>query len=678
MLVINGRDARRVWAMLGLLGLAGVVGLVGVLLLLRGWDDAAKVAGVISIILAVAPLAVQLLAWSRRGPSSRPTAEQVAKARDVLAMLVSEQWRREAQARSLGDPAPIPVSWALTERTVMDHSKHVLTGRGFSGSSGNIKSLATRFGRLKRQRMAILGPAGAGKTTLAVQLLLELLDTRKPEEPVPVLLSLPSWDTTTAPRLQNWLADRLAQDYPAVRAVHSAAPSALAEQGCVLPVLDGLDELPDHHRPTVITAINFSLGATDPLVLTCRTEEYHHAVDASDVLTAAAVIEPKPLKCTEAAKYLHDCLRPQHGDSWRKVLGALRTGNAPALAEVCTTPLGLWLVRMVYIATRANPDSLLDHPDATTLRTELLDQLIPAAIRARQPTKHPDDPLLPRRSWDPDEVGDWLSLLAQQLDGKRELLWWQLARRTINPWLIALACGLAIWLMFALVSGLVSGLLLGLAVALAGKRAVKNQTINSVPMYANIRWRGRATLLAHHLVAGLGSGLVFGLVGGWAIEVIGGLDGGLVGGLAGGLAGGLVLGLARELGWWMEAPSIGDRVATPRAAYRSDRAFTVAQTVLSGLAVGLLVALIVGLLAGLVAGLIIGLLRLVAGGSRAWVYYVLAARWLAVTGRLPWRLMGFLDDAYRLGLLRTVGPAYQFRHAELQDHLAGTRQPVVR
>jgi hypothetical protein len=38
--------------------------------------------------------------------------------------------------------------------------------------------------------------------------------------------------------------------------------------------------------------------------------------------------------------------------------------------------------------------------------------------------------------------------------------------------------------------------------------------------------------------------------------------------------------------------------------------------------------------------------------------------------------MTFLDDAHRLGLLRVVGPAYQFRHAELQDHLAPL--PAVR
>lgn len=59
-------------------------------------------------------------------------------------------------------------------------------------------------------------------------------------------------------------------------------------------------------------------------------------------------------------------------------------------------------------------------------------------------------------------------------------------------------------------------------------------------------------------------------------------------------------------------------------------------------------------------------------GSRAWLCYTFTARWLAVTRRLPWRLMGFLDDAYRLGLLRMVGPVCQFRHSELQDHLAAS------
>jgi hypothetical protein len=37
----------------------------------------------------------------------------------------------------------------------------------------------------------------------------------------------------------------------------------------------------------------------------------------------------------------------------------------------------------------------------------------------------------------------------------------------------------------------------------------------------------------------------------------------------------------------------------------------------------------------------------------------------------PLRLMNFLDDAHERNVLRTVGPVYQFRHARLQDRLAG-------
>ncbi|MBV8540493.1 MAG: hypothetical protein JO268_08130 [Pseudonocardiales bacterium] len=77
----------------------------------------------------------------------------------------------------------------------------------------------------------------------------------------------------------------------------------------------------------------------------------------------------------------------------------------------------------------------------------------------------------------------------------------------------------------------------------------------------------------------------------------------------------------------------------------------------------------VGIKAGLVIGLVGGLGQLSSG---AWLSYTLISCRLAAAGKLPLRLMDFLDDAYRLGLLRTTGPAYQFRHAEFHDHLIRT------
>jgi hypothetical protein len=48
------------------------------------------------------------------------------------------------------------------------------------------------------------------------------------------------------------------------------------------------------------------------------------------------------------------------------------------------------------------------------------------------------------------------------------------------------------------------------------------------------------------------------------------------------------------------------------------------------------------------------------GGTASGIYFA-AVRYLAVRRRVPWRLMRFLEDAYRVGLLRKQGGVYQFR-----------------
>jgi hypothetical protein len=63
--------------------------------------------------------------------------------------------------------------------------------------------------------------------------------------------------------------------------------------------------------------------------------------------------------------------------------------------------------------------------------------------------------------------------------------------------------------------------------------------------------------------------------------------------------------------------------------------------------------------------------------ASTWGWFLLTRSWFALRGELPWRLMGFLDDAHRRGVLRQAGAVYQFRHARLQDRLAA-QAPQVR
>jgi hypothetical protein len=200
-------------------------------------DDKINRAELTSLMTALIVAAAGVAVWARRSATARADAGTGTEARSVvdtaahvLAGLVEQQWRTEARHRLLDDPEPIPVHWKLiADETVMSQPRLITTQAEltFTGRSNDIAALAESFRSLKRRRLVITGGAGMGKTTLAVQLLLQLLATRKTDQagaregeivPVPVLLPVSGWDTDTHDTLHKWLADRLEQDYPALKA----------------------------------------------------------------------------------------------------------------------------------------------------------------------------------------------------------------------------------------------------------------------------------------------------------------------------------------------------------------------------------------------------------------------------------------------------------------------------
>jgi predicted lipid-binding transport protein (Tim44 family) len=74
--------------------------------------------------------------------------------------------------------------------------------------------------------------------------------------------------------------------------------------------------------------------------------------------------------------------------------------------------------------------------------------------------------------------------------------------------------------------------------------------------------------------------------------------------------------------------------------------------------------------AGILYGILFGLAVMFALGLGPALGLLAVAPLLRVRGRSPLVMMRFLEAARRKQVLRQAGAVYQFRHADLQNHLA--------
>ncbi|QUQ63923.1 BTAD domain-containing putative transcriptional regulator [Kutzneria sp. CA-103260] len=670
----------------------------------------------------------------RANPAPAAPEDELDRAAKELASAIARQWTAEAETRSLNRPEPVPLKWSSTEREVAATASAVLGGRPGDGPerlvlSGDLTDVVAKFRQVPSRQLVVLGEPGAGKSVLAILLTLGLLADRPPGEPVPVLLPLASWNPRRE-HLDTWLARRLVEEYPGLANTATYGPDAglrLVLEGRVIPVLDGLDETPPGLHTAAIDALDQAVGAGRPLVVTCRGAEYELAVRAAgSFLTRAAVVEIEPVEIEDAVDFL--TARRRSGETrWEPVVERLRREPTGALAQALRTPLMVDLARTAYANPTADPGELCDtarFPDRAAVERHLLDAYLPSVYARRPaPPARLDRPNQPR-DYDPEQVERWLTFLARRLERERtrDLAWWRLDR-AVPRLVVGLYLGLPPAVLFALTGWLAAGPLVagiyGVSFAAAGC-VTHSVGRRPGPLRVEAAFTGIAGRFARRFAVGAMTGICLGL--GWSLptEVIGVLA--------------VVFGLAVGVHVWLGTPLDANRVSSPETVLRHDRAaalsFTLSFMVSLGLFYGLALTLTQdepsievlddrfdvvlsaaggvaaallgrffvpkpgGVAYGLAGAVISGQLipaadsavqAVVAGGlfglavglsvclARAWGAFGCTRLWLASRGHVPLAFMAFLDDAHRRGVLRQVGAVYQFRHARLQERLAGDR-----
>ncbi|MGI5243043.1 hypothetical protein [Dactylosporangium sp. CA-139066] len=636
-----------------------------------------------------------------RGNSVDPA---VALVMEDLAKEVRREWQQEAIHRQVVQPVPLRVRWSSTGRAVAA-SRQMVVSDGSAADwhtlplHGNVDEIAERFVELPRKQLVVLGEPGAGKSVLAILLTLQLIERRRVGAAVPVLLQVASWNPVEE-AIEAFLLRRLREEFTFLgRSVADGRTmaDALLSQGGILPIIDGLDEVPSGCHAAAVQALDSFAADDRALVVTCRSREYEQAVVGSGVvISRAAVVEIEPVDVEQAIEFLTN---PAPGlPRWQPVFDRLRQEPDGPLAAVLSTPLMVSLARSAYRPAHTEPSRLLQLADRTALADSLIDTFVASVYIPEQVAPQVRGRSV--RTYDPVSARRWLSCLAYQLFrvGSRDFWWWQLKPGLlsihpgrVNRWLSALpaiAATVLVGLVVGLVSGVADGGLAAFAaaavIAINATRAFRSMWPNGFPPYLPSKYRSRRWRRHGGVRISFAFGIVYGVVVGILVHdlVLGGIGGLACGGLTAALVGWRVPSRIRR------SSPIATVWENRRLAIMAAAQFAgIAATAFGGLEFGWLRLAVtwnldvpdldsplaqfrsVAVVAGTAAA-VYGTAAALRAGLSTWISFRVAHGYLALNGRLPWRLWAFLEDAYKRGTIRQAGTAWQFRHALLHDRLA--------
>ncbi|GGS86864.1 hypothetical protein GCM10010206_56950 [Streptomyces cinerochromogenes] len=691
-------------------------------------------AGASCLVLAVfAELSALWEPRSRRRPEPEPSRADLDRAAEELAETLKTRYDRDERLSRIHDPFPIPVRWTAADPLLTDHWRNIRRAGSAppedTGADrplevdGHFDEIAGLFTSLPAQRLVVLGRPGAGKSVLALHLAHRLVEARGPAsgDPVPVVFPLASWDPKRS-GLWTWAARRIVEGHPGALAGGGGRAHALAlaliTSGRVLPVLDGFDELPRPSQADALRELRASLAGPARFLLTSRTEEYTAAVEAENtVLPATAVVELQPLTAGEVAAYLPRTARRTSRDDgsrtvWEPVLRRLedpadQSREVRVLRAVLGTPLMIGLARVVYSdgGAGADPAELLSAGRFTTraaVEQHLFDAFLSAAYGGAL------DDRAGRPPWSADDARRWTGFLARYLraSGTQDLEWWRLDEavpRAVRA-LVALPAFLLL-LLGVLVSGFGTpwwhkwvglpygaALVLGIVAVLVSDWAEPDPLPGPYQLHGPSGARLRAALRSRpQWMRGAFC------VGALALGVVASaqFSPGLIRSLTVMATVCLAVYWTADLAQALRRPADPAEAREPSALLTADRkaTATVALFDLFGPAphadfpATLFKSAVLyaawwqwaetpdsqGPADWARAGACFAAASLCHGiAVSAWGRYTVARCWLALTGRLPWRLMAFLRDAHARGILRQAGGVYRFRHIELRNRLAGT------
>ena len=239
--------------------------------------------------------------------------------------------------------------------------------------------------------LLILGEPGSGKTVTLLELARELIGRfgKDPSQAAPVVLNLTTWERGP---LAAWIEAELKTKY----FIPPRRTQKWLEQSRLIPLLDGLDELPEERRTTCVAAINEFLesGGVSGIAVCCRLAEY---LALPERLRFSGAVCLQPLSPSQIEEYL------ARGGSALFALREVIRGDA-LLREMARSPLMLNVICLAYGGQSVEAIAQQHGDTAEARRANLFGRYVERMF-AR----------IPRAGFSESQTTEWLSWLAGRM-----------------------------------------------------------------------------------------------------------------------------------------------------------------------------------------------------------------------------------------------------------------------
>lgn len=531
----------------------------------------------------------------------------------------------------------------------------------------------------KIRRLLILGAPGSGKTLLLLRLGEFLMDKAQEGKifPVPIIVNLASWRSDES-SFAEWLEKQLPHS-AGEGGISKEYAKILIEENQVLPLLDGLDEIPAHHRASLLKALDkylakrqarVEIASSYPEVIICsRIKEFEELKIAPEIYGTVAI---QSLTKTKVQETLSE-LALRNNLPAKRLLNDLQ--QYPILSEAVDTAFYVHSALSLYSDGKPKDDFF-------NSSTKEAQQKVIIQTYLNQQFKELNYPSSKARHW----LG-WLATgLAKSKKGVSfELadlqLYWLNRKKTsliVYGLLFGLFFGLAASLLIGLVFDPFQGLFVGLAFVIIGGLLFGTLGDHTIQYKDTIGYKLKNIKLKsflQYLAYGILEGLLGGLLGGLLLSPFGGLFFGLVFGLIIGLLFGLIFGLEKTFKQIQRFP----KVENVYQRFKSEFLSSIVTTGGAGMLVLPILTLqsfsivnnpfqdasyITTMLFGLLIGMAAGIFR-----SIFYEYFILYLL-LLFHRVIPLRLVRFLNQtAEKTGLMEKDGGQWRFRHQLIQDAL---------